>query len=139
MSDIPSPQDLYRLAYVPGSFKCPKCGFTWNKSTLTPDGIGTSETDRQSEACPNDGEWMEAVTYRDVTQSLQERLMEEIPARRKAETTQHALSVALRSCLALSRLKDGDVRKTWEMVQAFCAKAGIKPSMLRSEARKVNP
>lgn len=74
MNQPPSYQDLYDACFVPGSWTCPECGFIWNKSTITLDGIGTTETDRQSDPCPNDGTWMEPTTYQHVARSLHEGL-----------------------------------------------------------------
>lgn len=73
MSEIPTMSDLYNLAYVPGQFKCMKCGFVLNKLTITLNGIGTSESNRQSEPCPNDGEFLVAVSYKEVANELTDR------------------------------------------------------------------
>lgn len=75
---IPTYAELYDLAYVPGCWTCPRCGFVLHKSTISvlECAIGTTETDRQSEPCPNDGEWLEPTTYKSVANSLQQRLIE---------------------------------------------------------------
>lgn len=72
--------DLYLLAYIPGCFRCPKCEFSLCKQTLSMSKgvIGTAETDRQSEQCPNDGEWMVHVTYRERLADYEKRVFEEI-------------------------------------------------------------
>jgi hypothetical protein len=74
----PTPEKLYNLAYVRGSYVCPKCGFTWNKRTISvSDGeIGTTETDRQSDQCPNDGEWMEPLSYKAMLESTSKMAMQ---------------------------------------------------------------
>ena len=66
MSDDVVP-DLYRLAYIPGVFRCPKCDFELCKQTMSvaTGNIGTSEANRQSEECPNDGTFMVHVTYQE--------------------------------------------------------------------------
>lgn len=59
--------DLYRLAFIPGVFKCPKCEFELTKQAINFNAgtIGTTEKERISEECPNDGTMMQHVTYRD--------------------------------------------------------------------------
>ena len=46
--------DLYRLAVMPGCFRCEKCGFTLTKACINPnlEVIGTREQDRESESIP---------------------------------------------------------------------------------------
>jgi hypothetical protein len=70
--------DLYRLAYIPGCWKCEKCGFVLTKQTMNfaLGMIGTTPENRQSEQCPNDGEWMKPVTYREQLEVYSERLTE---------------------------------------------------------------
>jgi hypothetical protein len=67
MSDPADVPDLYRLAFIPGVFRCPKCDFELSKQTMcvATGNIGTHERDRQSEECPNDGTWMVPVTYQE--------------------------------------------------------------------------
>lgn len=71
--------DLYRLAFMPGCFRCEKCGFTLTKACINPnlEVIGTREQDRESEPCPNDGEMMVHVTYREQLEVYADRLREE--------------------------------------------------------------
>lgn len=72
--------DLYRLAFMPGCFRCEKCGFTLTKACINPnlEVIGTREQDRESEPCPNDGEMMVHVTYREQLEVYADRLREEL-------------------------------------------------------------
>lgn len=58
--------DIEALAYIPGSYTCPRCGFVWVKSSVNADTgeIGTTEADRLPDFCPNDGELMVRTTYR---------------------------------------------------------------------------
>ncbi len=70
--------DLYRLAFMPGAFRCPTCGFQWSKQTISPGGIGTTEADRESDPCPNDGTPMVHVTYREQLEAYATRLHEEL-------------------------------------------------------------
>lgn len=70
--------NLYRLAFIPGCFRCPKCGFQLSKQTISPSGIGCTEADRESGPCPNDGTPMVHVTYREQLESYATRLHEEL-------------------------------------------------------------
>lgn len=76
--------DLYRLAFIPGSFRCPKCGFVLTKTVInvTTGETGTREQERQGEPCPNDGTDMVHVTYKEQCEYLSERLIEELEWRR---------------------------------------------------------
>ena len=77
-TDASAVPDLYRLAYMPGCWKCEKCGFILTKQTMNfaLGIIGTAPENRQSEQCPNDGEWMKPVTYREQLEVYAERLTE---------------------------------------------------------------
>jgi hypothetical protein len=96
---IESVPDLYRLAYMPGVFRCPKCEFQLTRSTFCvgTGEIGTTEKDRESEPCPNDGTIMVHVTYREVVASFEKRLMEELERRYQFVKLLRAASHALRS------------------------------------------
>jgi hypothetical protein len=71
--------DLYRLAFMPGCFRCPKCGFVLSKTCINPnlEIIGTREQDRESEPCPNDGTMLVHVTYKEQLEVYADRLKEE--------------------------------------------------------------
>lgn len=71
--------DLYRLAFIPGCFRCPKCNFQLSKVTLAVNlgEMGTTDKDRDSEPCPNDGTIMVHITYRDRMEEYEKRLGEE--------------------------------------------------------------
>jgi hypothetical protein len=71
--------DLYRLAFMPGCFRCPQCGFTLSKTCINVnlEIIGTREQDREIEACPNDGAMMVHVTYKEQLEVYAERLKQE--------------------------------------------------------------
>ena len=88
--------DLYRLAYMPGVWRCPKCKFQLTKQTLSmvQGAVGTTEEDRQSEQCPNDGEWMVPVTYRETVAAFEKRCFEEMDRSNKAESELAALRSA---------------------------------------------
>lgn len=70
--------DLYRLAFIPGVFRCPMCQFVLAVSTIsaTTGEIGTTEADRQSEPCPNDGTMMVHVAYREQLAAYEKRILE---------------------------------------------------------------
>lgn len=71
--------DLYRLAFIPGCFRCEKCGFQLSKVCLNAatGEVGTREQERNSEPCPNDGTIMVHVTYRERVEEYHKRLGEE--------------------------------------------------------------
>jgi len=75
--------DLYRLAFMPGCFRCPQCGFALTKACINPNAeiVGTREQDRESEPCPNDGTMMVHVTYREQLEVYADRLKEEFDNR----------------------------------------------------------
>lgn len=79
MTEDTTVPDLYRLAFMPGCFRCPKCGFILTKACINPnlDVIGTREQDRTSEPCPNDGTMMAHVTYREQLEEYAARLKDE--------------------------------------------------------------
>jgi hypothetical protein len=79
MNDETTVPDLYRLAFMPGCFRCPKCNFHLTKSccNTTTGEIGTREEERESEPCPNDGTMMVHVTYKEQLAVYADRLKEE--------------------------------------------------------------
>jgi hypothetical protein len=83
MSEDKAVPDLYDLAFMPGQFRCPKCGFQLSKQTLSVahGAIGTTPENRESEPCPNDGTMMVHVTYREQLEAYAERLKEEFDRR----------------------------------------------------------
>src|SRR5271154_7571556 len=80
MSEVEAVPDLYRLAYMPGQFRCPKCDFQWSIQTINVarGEIGTTEEDRQTPDCPNDGTRMVCVTYKEQLEAYSDRLKEEL-------------------------------------------------------------
>lgn len=75
--------DLYSLAFMPGQFRCPQCDFQWSIQTINVASgqIGTTEENRQTPDCPNDGTRMVNVTYREQLEAYADRLKEELDAR----------------------------------------------------------
>jgi hypothetical protein len=78
--EIETVLDLYRLAYMPGHFRCPKCDFQWSIQTINVarGEIGTTEGNRQTPDCPNDGTRMVRVTYKEQLEAYADRLKEEL-------------------------------------------------------------
>ncbi len=78
MNDAETVPDLYRLAFVAGSYRCPKCNFVLSKQTMfmASGTIGISESDLNSEQCPNDGTDMVHVTWQERAIELSDRLSE---------------------------------------------------------------
>lgn len=89
--------DLYRLAFVPGLFQCPKCSFQLSRQTMNVANgtVGTTEKDRESEPCPNDGTMMVHVTYQELCQTLDDRLRSEFD---RIEKFVHLLRAASHCC-----------------------------------------
>lgn len=75
--------DLYRLAFMPGCFRCPTCDFTLTKSAIDAytGAVGTRDEDRDSEPCPNDGTMMVYITYKEQLEGYASRLREEFACR----------------------------------------------------------
>jgi hypothetical protein len=55
--------------YLPGQYKCAKCGFELTKSILYVKSGGIGPDLSQPEPCPNDGEIMRRVTWQEASQS----------------------------------------------------------------------
>jgi hypothetical protein len=68
---------------MPGQFRCPKCGFQLSKQTMsmTQGCIGTTQENRESDPCPNDGTMMLHVTYREQLEVYADRLKQELDRR----------------------------------------------------------
>jgi hypothetical protein len=79
MSETVEVPDLYRLAFIPGAFRCPQCDFQLTKTCINANTgeMGTREQERESEPCPNDGTYMVHVTYREQLEEYAARLKEE--------------------------------------------------------------
>lgn len=97
MEQIEIVPDLYRLAFMPGQFKCPECDFRWSIQTISvaTGQIGTTEENRQTPDCPNDGTRMVCVTYREQLEEYALRTREEFD-------TRDALVAALRGLIHLT-------------------------------------
>jgi hypothetical protein len=100
--------DLYRLAFIPGCFRCPQCGFVLTKACLNPDtgDVGTREQERESEPCPNDGTMLIHVTYREQLEVYDARLREEF-ARFDAHTKAVAEFLSEMYAIMVDPLADG--------------------------------
>jgi hypothetical protein len=92
MSDETVP-DLYRLAFIPGAFKCPQCGFVLTKNCINADTgeMGTREQERESELCPNDGTMLVHVTWKDRVEEYDKLLLQYDERLNKALADEHRL------------------------------------------------
>ena len=104
MSTIPSPTELYALAFIPGCWYCPKCGFVLTKKAFRVETgeVGTGEKERQSEPCPNDGVWLEPYSYKMQADGLFERLVEHKAVVKEFLVELHATMI--------DPLADGEIR-----------------------------
>jgi hypothetical protein len=100
MNEVDAVPDLYRLAYMPGQFRCPICKFQLSKQTMfvQSGSIGVSETDLESEECPNDGTPMIHVTYREQISAYDDRLKEEFDRVDRIKAAAEALLLAMETC-----------------------------------------
>jgi hypothetical protein len=95
-----SPDDVLDL-YVPGRLRCPTCKFELTKATLFAKsgqiGASKAEVYQESEPCPNDGEPMVRVTWREEADANREyatRLIDEIIEATGAKSLPEALQAA---------------------------------------------
>jgi len=60
--------DIDALLYKPGSFVCPKCGFVLEVRSISVSTgqIGIRKDGEEADPCPNDGEMMNRVTWKDA-------------------------------------------------------------------------
>jgi hypothetical protein len=103
-----APDDVMDV-YVPGAWKCLRCGFALSQATLF---VGSGEVGcsrdqvmkMAGELCPNDGEPMSRVTWRDravENQQWGESLMEDVIGAVGAEHLPGALAAIKRHHAAL--------------------------------------
>jgi uncharacterized protein (DUF2225 family) len=102
--------DLYRLAFMPGQFRCPLCQFQLSKQTMfmQSGSIGISEADLESELCPNDGTPMVHVTYKEQLTAYDARLKEEFNEVDRLKALMGKLLTVLKSALRETGC-DGDL------------------------------
>lgn len=131
--------------YVPGSWQCPKCNFGYTKTNYyTGSGTFQTNTDQPDIRCPNDGETLVPVTWKerclDAKEGLKEAEAEVVGLR--AHTNQMATLLVLVSQSTFSlmhHIKDEDQAKqqasdSLRLVDAM-NKAGVLASS--SAGRKV--
>lgn len=114
MTQPTSPDDVMDV-YVPGNWSCPKCGYVLSSQTLfmATGEIGCTRDQVMAmtgEACPNDGEPMRRVTWReraDDNRKWGESLMETIIAATGAEHLPGALA-AVKERFASSHERGND-------------------------------
>lgn len=80
MSDVTDLQiqlaEAQAAIYVPGSWRCAKCGFALTKSILYAKSGGIAPDLGQAEPCPNDGEPMQRETWKGDAIRLADRCCE---------------------------------------------------------------
>lgn len=87
----------HNLVYVPGVFRCAKCGFRVVQSDLNArDGTVTAR-DEPGEKCPNDGAPLWRVTYRDDLAEAHEQWEVQVKRAAEAEAKLSDAYSALRS------------------------------------------
>jgi hypothetical protein len=70
-----------QLIYVPGQWRCAKCGFVLNQRWLNAGDGSVTARDEPGEKCPNDGSPLWRTTWRDEAMELGQRLEEEFTRR----------------------------------------------------------
>lgn len=77
--------------YVPGEFRCKKCGFTLSQFTLDAHSGEVGSRDQPGEKCPNDGSPLWRVTWQERTTEHYERAVAEMIRADNAESALTAL------------------------------------------------
>lgn len=90
-------EELRASCYVPGEFRCPKCGFCLSQFKLSATTGAIGDRDEPGERCPNDGSPLWRVTWKERATDHYERATEEIAARKSAEAERDALREAIRN------------------------------------------
>lgn len=67
-------ESLRKLVYVPGQWRCPKCGFVLIQSNLNANDGSVTARDDPGERCPNDGTPLWRSSWRQDAMELGERL-----------------------------------------------------------------
>lgn len=96
--------DIDALLYMPSSFVCPKCNFRLEKKLINPETgeIGIRVGGEEAEPCPNDGQMMNRVTWKDAYSECGEFALERVQAL-------HALDELLSACAdGIRRYRAGD-------------------------------
>jgi hypothetical protein len=127
MSTVP---DLYELAFMPGCFKCPTCGFQLSKQTIcaASGNIGITQANKESEPCPNDGSWLEPVTYREQLEAYAARLTEEFDTRDQLQARIGELEAeleGLQNIVAAQKIQFYRLRSDLEDTQEALRKAAF--------------
>lgn len=89
------------LVYVPGDWVCPKCGFVQSMRTLHADSGAVGTSPEVPLPCPNDGQYMERLTWKQHAQNATEvatmALEGERLAKKQAEDMGRTLALVLLS------------------------------------------
>lgn len=101
--------------YVPGCWRCAKCGFELTKSLLgARTGNIAPDMAQHVEPCPNDGEPMERVTWKGDAMRLADRFTERMQRERAlSELFEHRAKVCRRRAANMARLVSPDGKPDW--------------------------
>src|ERR1039458_7853020 len=113
--------DIDALLYKPGSFVCPKCGFVLEVRTISVSTgqIGIRKDGEHADPCPNDGETMNRVTWKDAYldspdpgHELMLALIESVKLQRDRKSTRLNYSLPLHDALPIlaERWRDDEPR-----------------------------
>lgn len=69
-------RELEKLVYVPGFWRCAKCGFHLVQSNLNASDGSITARDKPGEKCPNDGSPLWRVTEREAHHEMAKRCEE---------------------------------------------------------------
>ncbi len=89
--------------FVPGCWRCAKCNFELNKSVLYVKSGNIGPDLGKPEACPNDGEPMQRVTWKADAMRVAEVCTGQVERAVKAESQRDALVMAMNNILISSK------------------------------------
>lgn len=89
--------------FVPGCWRCAKCNFELNKSVLYVKGGGIGPDLGRPEPCPNDGEPMQRVSWKDDAMRVAKVCTGQVERAVKAESQRDALVMAMNNILFSSK------------------------------------
>lgn len=116
-------QEIERLVYIPGVWRCAKCGFGLVQSNLNARDGSVTARDDPGEKCPNDGAPLWRVTYKDELAEAYERWEEQAAS---LQSDLDAAREALRDCLDHIGDWDDDRRHPMWLTEARTTLANIE-------------
>ena len=82
-------EELNALVYAPGDWKCDACGYVESKRILSALDGSVGASAEAALPCPNDGQFMRRLTWKEIAESATERAMKEVAgAKRLREDTE---------------------------------------------------